>query len=94
MSEARRKVEIQVQRWRPETTTVVVSVPGDWDDAMVKKELTNIYEQVDPGGHDWRDQDDYDPREGDHELVGDADPDVRHDLTYPTEGDDDDEDEG
>jgi hypothetical protein len=87
MSE-RRMVDVQLQRWRPELTTVVVAVPVGWTDEEVKKHLSDIYEKADPDGHSWRDQDDFDPREGDHELTGESGDDARSDLVYPSEDED------
>jgi hypothetical protein len=89
MEEQRRLVEVQLQRLVPQTTTVVVSVPHDWDDATIKCELTDIYQAVDVDSHAWQDQDDYDPAEGEHELSGDARPDANVDLVYPVEDDED-----
>jgi hypothetical protein len=88
MSEERKSVAVQLQRLKPQVTTVVVSVPADWDDATIKCELTDIYQAVDVDSHQWLDQDDYDPAEGEHELSGDARPGAKVDLIYPVEDED------
>jgi hypothetical protein len=88
MSEPRRLVNIQFQRYRPQTVTLVVSLPEDWTDEQIKASLSEIYEEVDCASHDWVDQDDWDPDEGDHELAGEAEPMARPDLVFPVEDDD------
>jgi hypothetical protein len=88
-----RNVEIQLQRWRPQLLTLVVTVPEEWTDEEVKARLSEIYEESDPADDNWHDQVDFDPKEGTHELTGERDRDVRPDLVFnprkPTDDDDD-----
>lgn len=90
MSE-RRMVDIQLHRLVPQTSTVVVAVPVDWTDEEVKAHFSEIYEKASPDNHAWCDQDDWDPKEGDHELTGESSADARSDLVFPSEDEDDDE---
>jgi hypothetical protein len=89
MMEERRNTVIQLQRWVPQTATIVVSVPEGWTDDEVKAKLADIYEAAEVDSHEWCDMDDYDPREGEHEVSGEADPGMEVDLVYPPEEDDD-----
>jgi hypothetical protein len=84
----RRNVLVQLQRWIPQTVTVVVAVPEIMTDDDLKGELTHIYEESEPDTHSWCDMDDYDPREGDHEISGEADPRMKVDLVWPPEEED------
>jgi hypothetical protein len=90
MDEERRLVEVQLQQWVPQTTTIVVSVPAGWTDAEIKARLSDMYGEYDASAHAWCDQEDYDPRAGHHELTGEADdPKDTPDLVYPPTEDDD-----
>jgi hypothetical protein len=84
----RRLVMIQLQRWVPQTATIVVSVPVDWTDEDIKVQLRFIYDRASVDGHEWTDAEDFDPREGTHEVSGEADPTMKVDLVYPEEEDD------
>jgi hypothetical protein len=63
-------INVQLQRFTPQTATVTVQVPADWDEARIKAELSGIYaEAIDQGAVDrWHDQMDGDAREGTHEV--------------------------
>jgi hypothetical protein len=80
-----RKVEVQFQRWRPQTITQVVEVPSNWTDPMIRKQLAGIYAEVDQADDNWADQDDFDYREGSHELTGDALETAKVDMVFPPE---------
>jgi hypothetical protein len=79
----RRLIEVQLQRYVPQTATVVVSVPHYWSDDFIKRRLSDIYTDTAVDDHNWCDQDDFDPREGIHELSGEPAPDSKVDLIYP-----------
>jgi hypothetical protein len=83
----RRNVLVQLQRWIPQTTTIVVSVPEILTDDDLKGELTHIYEAAEVESHQWCDMEDYDPKEGDHEISGEADPRMKVDLEWPPKED-------
>ena len=85
----RRLVEIQLQRYVPQTATIIISVPDDWTDDEIKGDLHFIYAAADVDDHNWCDQDDFDPREGEHELSGEPKPGTKVNLIYP-EGEDSD----
>jgi hypothetical protein len=93
MARPTRLVQIQFQQLHPRTVTLTVAVPEGWTDEVIKGRLTDIYEEVDGTSHDWCDQDDYDPQEGTHELLGEPDPKARPDLIFPVDDDDDEEEE-
>jgi hypothetical protein len=80
-----RKVEVQFQRWRPQTLTQVVEVPSNWTDPMIRKVLAGIYAEADQDHGDWVNQDDFDYREGEHELTGDASETAKVDMVFPPE---------
>ena len=89
MSEERKLVEVQLQRWRPELLTIVVSVPESWTDKQVKDKLSDIYAQADSASDNWTEQVDYDVKEGDHEVTGEPVLTACPDLVFPEEDDDD-----
>jgi hypothetical protein len=69
----RRLVNIQFQRYFPQTASLTVAVPATWDDATVKGCLEQIYDaaQLEDVPLEWHDQVDaawYDAHEGEHEL--------------------------
>lgn len=86
----RRLVLIQLQHWVAEITTIVVSVPAILTDNDLKSELTHIYELANVDSHAWCTMEDYDPKEGEHEVTGEASPGMKVDLDYLLEKDDDD----
>jgi hypothetical protein len=61
------------------------------DDEIRDRHLADIYAAAEPDALDWIDPPDFDPEEGEHELVGDADLDREVDLVYPEEDEDDDD---
>jgi hypothetical protein len=77
-------VNIQLQRLVPQTATVTVRVPADWDEARIRAELSGIYEEaIAQGAVDrWHDQMDGDNQEGTHEVDAEPPSNAVADFTY------------